>query len=222
MNIKKIADKVYKEADVSLQNYPIADLIDDINEEYLTRVEQATQIGSTEPISNAETISEEFTTVVGSNVFARTIKDTPIVRVDFKHTGASHFETVPEDQTRQINGWLIEDQRFFANEKQFFVEDAHAGTVRVTYAHGEITQFTVADYELASGNPSPDWLDQTFHPLLWLFPAMNAAAKYKPDRYEALKLRFDRLDTLFYNRYARNSATDLMIENGDEIEGNYR
>ena len=58
MNIKQIVDKITKEADINPREYTVADRIVDVNSEYLMLVEKARQIGSIEPISNAETFTE--------------------------------------------------------------------------------------------------------------------------------------------------------------------
>lgn len=206
MHIKSIADKIISESQVNARDYSVADRIDDINQIYLEKVEHAVQIGSTVPISAAENTSEEFTVVADSNVFTRTIKDVPIIRVDFRYAGGSQFTPVTQDQARLIAGVSIGEQTYFANEKQFFVEEGIAGTLRVTYARGGVTLFTVADYELASAWPSPDHLPTVFHPLLWLYPAFDACRNKEVKA--ALGARIERLDPLFYNHYSRNSAVD--------------
>jgi hypothetical protein len=223
MNIKTIVDKIVKEADINPREYTVADRIVDVNAEYLYRAEKANQIGSLIPPSSVTEADirddqEVFTVVSGSNIFLRTIPDAPIVRVDFKHSGSDRYDRVKKDQSRMVNGYCIGDQKYFANEKQIFVENGVAGELRVTYAHGSITPFTVADYEEDPEEdiPSPDWLPEVFHPLLWLKPAMVQAGYYKKDRYPVLKAEFDRLDVLFDNRYGRNSARDLRFETGDD------
>lgn len=210
-NIKQIVDKIIKESDVNPLDYPVSDRIDDVNEFYLEYIEQAVQIGSTVPISEAEDTSEDFTVVAGSNTFTRTIQDVPILRVDFQNNSVGSFEPVCEDPSRLIGGVNIGKTRYFANEKQIFVEEGYAGTLRVTYARGGLTLFTEADYNLGSGWPSPDYLPNTFQPLLWLRPALRMAELYKPKRVKSLRTRVERLETLFYNHYGRESAFDLDI-----------
>lgn len=215
MNIKQIIDKALKEADVQAQDWPVSNRLEDVNMEYLMRVEKTVQIGSKSPASKSEAVSENFTVVAGSNTFTRTIKDVPIVRVDFKHSGADRFEKVDEDNSRMINGYCLGDQTFFTNEKQVFVENGYAGTLRVTYARGSVVTFTQADYDNATP-PSPDWLPEVFHPLLWLAPAMTQAGYYKKDRYAVLQAQFERLDTLFDNHYGRDAIVDGEIRTDED------
>lgn len=217
MNIKQIVDKIIKEADIEAHNYSVADRLVDVNAEYLIRVEKAVQIGSKSPASKAEAVSENFTVVDGSNTFTRTIKDVPIVRVDYMPTGGSRFEKVNEDQSRMINGWCFGNQKFFSNEKQVFVENGLAGTLRVTYARGTVAPFTQADYDNATP-PSPDYLPEVFHPLLWLQPAMVQAEYYKKDRAASLRAQFERLSELFDNHYGREAVYDGQVVTDEQDE----
>lgn len=222
MHIKTLVDKIIKEGDIQAQDYSVADRVEDINAEYLLRIEKSVQIGSKIPISKAEATSETFAIVTGSNTLTRTIKDVPIVRLDFKPTGGSYYEPVPVDPGRRINMFCLADQRYFANEKQIFVENGVGGTLRVTYSRGLITLFTAADYALSSAWPSPDFLPEVFHPLLWLKPAMTQAGYYKKDRYPILKAEFERIETLFDNHYGRDSAHDSSFDtSGDDGCGLY-
>ena len=207
LDIKQICDKIIKEADLNPSEYSVADRVADVNEEYLFLIEKAGQIGSRTPISNAETTTETFTVVEGSNVFTRTIKDVPILRVDFQPNSTGRFETVEEDQSRMVDGWCFCDTKYFANDKQIFVEDGTDGTVRITYARGGVTLFTAADYA-AGTPPTPTWLAPVFHPLLWLKPAKTQASYYKKDRAVSLENQYDKLFELFENRYGRDSARD--------------
>jgi hypothetical protein len=222
MNIKEIADKIIKESDTTAANYQVADRIVDINSMYLRLVEKAVQIGSKVPISNAEATSETFTVASGSNTFTRTIKNVPIVRVDFKHENSEKFEAVHFDNSRLIAGINFGEMRFWANQKQVFVEEGYVGTLRVTYARGGITLFTTADYELGSGWPSPDWLDDVFHDLLWLKLAYRQAKMYKKDRAAGLKEELDELQLLFDNKFGRDAIHDSSIETEVDDVGNYR
>jgi len=222
MHIKEIVDKILKESDVQANTYSVADRIVDVNSFYLRNIEKTVQIGSKVPISAAEDNSEEFTVVAGSNTFARTIDDAPIQRVDFQHENSSAFTSVPFDQSRLIAGVNFGEMRFWANSKQIFIEEGYAGTLRVTYARGAITQFTVADYDLVSGWPSPDWLPEFAHDLLWLQPAHRASRKYKKDRSAYLKDELDEVMALFNNHFGRESALNSAFVNDDEVTGNYR
>lgn len=204
--------------------YPIANRIDDVNAKYLQLIEKATQIGSKEPISGLEVFSETFTVISGSNTFTRTIKDIPIVRVDFRHTNSTIFCRVTEDPGRKIGGFVCGcGMKFFADEKRIFVENGIAGTIRITYAHGDVTLFTEADYSLTPP-PSPTWLPEVFRPLLWLEPATIQAEYYKKDRAVSLRNQLTRLETLFDNRYGRNSVSNARFETSDrDCHGdNYR
>lgn len=214
MNIKEIVDKIIVESDVQASQYPIANRIDDVNAKYLEYIEKATQIGSKEPISGLEVFSETFTVVSGSNTFTRTIKDIPIVRVDFMHTGSSRYCRVTEDPGRKIGFICGCGMKFFADEKRIFVENGLGGTIRVTYAHGAITLFTLADYSL-DPPPSPTWLPITFQKLLWLEPATVTAEFYKKDRAVSLRNQLTRLETLFDNHYSRNAVQSLRFETSE-------
>lgn len=222
MHIKEIVDNIIKEADVQANSFSVADRIARVNARYLFYIEKAVQIGSKVPISDAETVSETFTVVAGSNTFTRTIADVPIRRVDFQHENSSYFDCIPYDQSRKISGVNFGEMRFWADEKRVFVEEGYAGTLRVTYDRGTVTLFTVADYELASGWPSPDWLPETFHDLLWLDPSYVASRKYNKGRSAYLKEERDELRELFFNHYGRESALNSAFETDDEIRGNYR
>lgn len=225
MNIKQIVDKIPKESDVQASQYPVADRIDDINSKYLQLIEKATQIGSKEPISGLEVFSETFTVIAGSNTFDRTIPDMPIVRVDFKHTGSTQYCRVSEDLGRKIGGFTCGcGMKFFADEKRIFVENGVAGIIRITYAHGEVSIFTLADYSLDPA-PSPTWLPSVFHPLLWLEPATVQAEYYKKDRAVSLRNQLTRLENLFIARYSRNSSAAPRLDANDTRDchgDNYR
>lgn len=221
MNIKEIAIKALKESGVQANDWSIADRIADANSIYLRLIEKSVQIGSKVPISSAEEVSEEFTVVAGSNTFTRTITDVPIVRVDFAYTGSTLFKKVPEDQSREISGWQTGQSRFFANEKQMFVEEGQGGTLRVTYARGGITLFTAAHYELETP-PSPDWLPEVYHDLLWLRPAYRQAKKFKKDSAAALVEEINELQTLFDNHYGRDAVQDSSFTTDEYERGNNR
>jgi hypothetical protein len=222
MNIKEIVDNIIKEADVQANSYSVADRIARVNARYLFYIEKAVQIGSKVPISNAEATSETFTVVAGSNTFTRTISDVPIKRVDFRYENSSYFDGIPYDQSRKISGVNFGEMRFWADEKRVFIEEGYAGTLRVTYDRGAVTLFTVEDYALESGWPSPDWLPETFHDLLWLDPAYVASRKYSKGRSAYLKDERDELRELFNNHYGRESAIDSAFETDTEVRGNYR
>lgn len=221
MNIKEIAIKALKESGVQANDWSIADRIADANSIYLRLIEKSVQIGSKVPISKAEATSETFTVVEGSNTFTRTIKDVPIVRVDFAYTGSTLYQKVDEDQSRAINGWHTGESRFFANEKQMFVEEGRPGTLRVTYARGGVTLFTAADYDLGTP-PSPDFLPETYHDLLWLRPAYRQAKKFKKDSAASLIEEINELQGLFDNHYGRDAVQDLMFSTEEEERGNNR
>ncbi len=221
MNIKEIADKALKESDVQANDWTVADRIEDVNSFYLRLLEKSVQIGSKVPISNSEDIDEEFTVVDGSQTFVRTIPDVPIVRVDFQPTGSTQFVKVKEDPTRFVSGWNHGEIRFWANEKQFFVEEGTGGTLRITYARGGVTLFVLADYSLGTP-PSPDFLPETFHDLLWLKPSYRQARMYKRDRATGLKEELEDLQLLFDNHYGRDAVQDLSFITEEQQRGNNR
>lgn len=220
MNIKEIVDKIPRESQVNANDYPVSSRLDDVGAFYLELIELGVQIGSTVPISSAETNSENFTVVAGSNTFVRTIKDVPIQRVDFSYDDVLFF-SICEDPRRLIGGMNYGEMRFFANEKQFFVEEGRAGTMRVTYARGGVTQvFTQANYDLGSAWPSPDFLPEVFHPLLWLKASIDKT-KISENRTR-LKERHDPLMQLFYNHYNRDAVQESQMVTEEDEQGNYR
>lgn len=221
MNIKQIVDKIPKEADINPNEYVVADRIDDINSRLLILVERANQIGSNQPMNDDEDISEDFTVVAGSNTFDRTIKNVPIQRVDWRPNNTSRWCRLEMDKTRAINTWAYCDIKFFANEKEIFIENGLAGELRVTYARGAVTLFTVADYS-ATPAPSPDILPIEFHDLLWLYPALRQARIYKKDRVAGLEAEVKELQELFDNHYGRNASTDskFRVEKNNCCGGN--
>lgn len=221
MNIKQIVDKIPKEADINPNEYVVADRIDDVNSRLLILVERANQTGSKEPVNDGEDISEDFTVVAGSNAFDRTIKNVPILRVDWRPNNTSRWCRLEMDKTRAINTWAYCDIKFFANEKQVFVENGRAGELRVTYSRGEVTLFTVADYNNVNP-PSPDILPIEFHDLLWLYPALRQARIYKKDRVAGLEADVNELQELFDNHYGRNASSESKFrsENSNCCGGN--
>lgn len=215
MNIKEIVDKALKESDVQAQDWIVADRLVDVNSEYRIRVEKSVQIGSKVPASSKEAVSETFSVVEGSNTFDRTITDVPVVRVDFMPTGSSRYERVTRDQSRMINGWCFGDIKGFFDEKRVFIENGVGGTLRVTYGRGALTTFDMDDYE-DEDPPSPDFLPEVFHPLLWLRPALRQARFYKTDRVKGLEEEVLRLETLFDNHYGRDAVLDSQIVTDEE------
>lgn len=213
MNIKEIVDKIAKEGSFNTSEYSLGDRITDINNSYLKHIELARQIGSSEPIRETEEVFEEtFNIALGNNIFARTIKDVAIQRVDFQPTGAILYKRLDEDDTRSIDDWYdFRCMRYFADEKYIYIQDAReTGTLRITYIGGEITLFTTSDYSL-SIPPSPSMLPLVFQPLLWLEPAMNKAMFYKKERFEGLKYQYDTLYALFYKHYRRNTPKKMKV-----------
>lgn len=223
MNIKEVVDRIIVEADVNPAEYTVEARLADVNSEYIILVEKAMQIGSIEPISNAEVLDEVFSIVEGSNTHLRTIKDVPIQRVDYRFDGDSRWCRLELDQTRAINTWCCKDKccdiRFFVNEKQIFIENGRPGEIRVTYVHGNVPLFTMGDYENINP-PELDWLPVVFHDLVWLRPALYQAQYYKTNRVNALETRIERLQTLFDNHYGRNAVKNSQISTDEPI--NYR
>lgn len=223
MNIKQIVDKIVVEADVNPSEYTVQNRIDDVNEYYLSMIEKARQIASKEPISDGEAVSETFNIIQGDQTLTRTIPDVSIFRVDFKPSGSSRYCRLDEDQGRSIASWCWCGMRFFADEKRVFIENGRAGTIRVTYAGGAITQFTAADYSDPTP-PSPSYIPEAFHPLLWLEPATVQAEYYKKDRVVSLRARRDKLRDLFDSHYKRNAVQNARFskETDGQHGDNYR
>lgn len=215
MDIRQIVDKIPKEADINPVEYTVEDRLDDVNQKYLELIEKAVQIASKEPISGAEVFSETFSVSQGSNTFTRTIVDVPLFRVDFMGEGASRYCRLEEDESRGINTWCCKKGccwlKFFADEKRIFVEEGRPGTLRVTYARGAVTTFTLSDYN-APTPPSPTWLPEVFRKLLWLDPATVQAEFYKKDRAVGMRNELTRLEVMFENHYRRNAQWNQKIE----------
>lgn len=224
MDIKQIVDKIVKEGDLNPNEYSVADRIVDVNEWYLYYIEKAMQIGSREPISASEAISETFTVVPGSNTFTRTKQDIPIMRVDFQFAGSSTWQKVTEDISRLIGGFECFEMKFFADEKRVWVENGQNGTLRVTYAHGGIVLFTTADYSMSTP-PEPEFLPIEFRKLLWLRPATIQAEYYKKDRAVSLRNQLTEVENLFINHYRRGSSINGKIVTDEDYNcggSNYR
>lgn len=224
-NIKEIVDLICIEGDLSPSQYPVSNRVTNVNSEYAKLIEEAVQIGSDEPIANAEARSETFTTVnpMELNTFTRTIKNVPVFRVDFQYPGGTRWEPMEQDALRPNNEFCFLDMKFYSDEKQFYVENARPGTFRVTYARGAVTFFTTADYSLPSP-PKPDWLPPVFHDLLWLIPAYDKAQDYKPERAASLKNKIDQLKIMFRNHYIRkaNSHAKVRATTNGHVRTNYR
>lgn len=217
-------DKIVVEADIQASQYPVENRIDDVNAKYLQLIEKATQLGSKEPQSALEAVSETFAVVDGTNTFTRTIKDNPIFRVDFQHENSTGYCRIKEDLSRRLGFICGCGMKFFADEKRIFIDKGIAGTVRVTYVHGNVVPFTVADYNSITP-PSPVWLPEAFQPLLWLEPAAVQAEYYKKDRAVSLRNQVTRLENLFNNRYFRNAEINLRFQTSESCCGegyNYR
>ena len=224
MDIKQIVDKIVKEGDLNPNEYSVADRIVDVNEWYLYYIEKAMQIGSREPISASEAVSETFTVVPGSNTFTRTKQDIPIMRVDFQFAGSSTWQKVTEDISRLIGGFECFEMKFFADEKRVWVENGQNGTLRVTYAHGGIVLFTTADYSMSTP-PEPEFLPIEFRKLLWLRPATIQAEYYKKDRAVSLRNQLTEVENLFINHYRRGSSINGKIVTDEDYNcggSNYR
>lgn len=224
-DIKQIVDKIVKEADLNPSEYTVEDRIADVNDTYLYYIEKAMQIGSKEPISASEAISENFTVVPGSNTFTRLKPDIPLVRVDFQFAGSSTWQPITEDPSRLIGGFECCKMKFFADEKRIFIENGQNGTVRITYAHGGIVLFTEADYAMSTP-PEPTWMPREFRKLLWLNPATVQAEYYKKDRAVSLRNQLNILEQQFINRYRRNASLNgkIVTDEDDNSCGgnNYR
>lgn len=224
LSIKEIADKIVVEADIQSNEYPIANRLTDINETALYYIELANQIGSKEPIANAEVVSETFNVVVGDNTFLRTIKDVFIFRVDFQPGSTGDFCRAKEDLMRNKDTsrcFCAFENEFYADEKQVYVQDARvAGTLRVTYVRGDFTLYDTNDYN-ATPEVYPTWFPDVFRSLLWLKPALRQAAFYKTNREGYLKEEYAQLHNLFVNHYKRNAKYRGKIHTPN-MYGNYR
>lgn len=213
-NIKYIVDTILGEADVNTEQYSIDKRIYDVNRRYLMLIEQISQIDSGVPISAKESFSEDFIIIssITTQTLNRTILDNDIIRVDFANTGSDYYEPIKENTSRLLGELDTGTINYIATDKQLFIENGRAGTVRVTYSHGDVTLFTRADYDLALGWPIPDFVPNTFRPLLWLYPALIQARKYKSDRVASLLEQYTELNDMFMAKYSRKSGTDQKVK----------
>lgn len=212
MDIKQIVDKIPKEADINTREYTVADRVADVNTEYLFLIEYARQIGSNIAPTDGGDADEVFTLVqADEQTFTRTITDTSIVKVEYRLDNTQKWRCIDHDPKACENCYAYREMRFAANEKKIIVKDGIVGELRVTYDRPAITLFVEADYSDVTP-PAPDWLPETFHPLLWLKPAMTKAGYYKKDRYSVLEAQYTNLFELFDNHYSRHSATDSEFE----------
>lgn len=214
MNIKEIVEKIWIEADIQKNEYPVENALQDINARILKLIGRARRIASREPISGGENFSEVFTVATGSNVFTRTIEDIPIFRVDFKPTGAEQYCRIYEDQTRGINTWCCLEGThcldYFADEKRIFIDNGREGEVRITYASGEFVKFELTDYN-ATPAKEVTWIPEEFQDLIWLYVAMRQAYFYKPERVAGLKEEIIDLQRAFDSHYGRNAQWDQQV-----------
>lgn len=225
LSVKEIVDKILIESDIQSNEYSVDARLLDVNQTFLDYIELANQIGSSEPISNAEVVSETFTTVDGFNEFIRTINDVAVFRVDFRVSTDSKWCRLTEDLTRRKDNYSCYcgcdcNIMFYADEKRIFIENGRAGSIRVTYVRGNIQLITRANYD--SVTPVyPTWIPSVFRDILWLEPALHQAKLYKPSRVEALESKLARKIQLFRNHYIRNAKYTGRLVSDDSI-GNYR
>lgn len=219
MNIKQIVDKIVKEADLNPDEYTVDDRIADINTKYLYLVEWGMQIGSTETITNEEDREEIFTLVDGLNTISRTIQDVPLYSIEYTPEIAPSATTnwIPLDK-QTFSSWFGCEINVYFDEKRIIIEKGRIGSLRVRYARGYVDLFQVSDYS-ESVPPSPLWLPEVYHPLLWLEPATIQAEYYKKDRAVSLRNQLTRLEQLFYNHYGRNATQVSAVKTH---RGNYR
>lgn len=220
MNIKTIVDKICRESDIPVKNYPVADRLEDVNQEYLKLIRKAARIGSRFPISDGSNHYEDFTLVDGDNTFTRTIPNRNIIRVQYRKLATDKWECLDRDTNRCANCYSSLVMRFTANNKKVFVDDANAGFLRVTVEYPGVTLFTQADYDTTPTPPSPDWLDETYHDLLWLKPAIRQCAIYEKKRKSDFESEYKELLEDFLNDYRSLQVFDSELDT-DEPE-NYR
>lgn len=212
MNIKTIVDKIVKEGDINPNEYTVADRVEDVNTKYLQLIEWAMQIGSTETIANKETKVESFTLVDGLNTLVRTIPDNPFYAIEYTRDTVVTINSLWEPLTQEtFYTWCGDDFNVSFDEKRIIIEKAKVGTLKVTYARGIVVPFTAADYSNLTP-PSPTWLPETFHPLLWLEPTTIQAEYYKKDRAQSLRDQLTKLEQLFYNHYNRNATQTSEVK----------
>ena len=225
MNIKQIVDKIAVEGGFNTSEYSLNNRIDDVNASYFKHIEIARQIGSTQPITDAGEVKvvDNIALTAGNTTYTRTIPDVAIRRVDFKPTGSSRYHRLDIDYSVSVDTYDNWCRRYFADEKYIYIEDLKQdGEMRVTYEGGTVAGFTLANYN-AGTPPSPTFLPEVFHPLLWLEPAMNKTALYNNNRHASLKNQYESLYVLFYKHYKRLASknfkvvTKTMYESGTNL-----
>ena len=212
MNIKEIVDKITRVSDVNPNEYKVLHRLEDVNAEYLKLIKVAGIIGAKFPVSNGtDNNYEDFTLVAGDNTFTRTIADRNIQKVKYRVDSNAEWECLDHDEERCKGCYASVNVKFTANQKQIFVEDAKAGDLRVVYDYSGVTLFTQADYDTTPTPPSPDWLDATFHPLLWLRPTILQLDKHDKKR-QTYQDMYDELYELFEMEFDRQSVFDSEIQ----------
>ena len=218
MNILEISNKASQEAYIPANEWPASSRIEDINEEHRLLKEEAGMIGSEFGIADSSPKYEDFTLVVGDNTFTRTIPNIGIRFVQYRESATANWRWLDIDPRPGHNSYYYLDMRFIADEKEITVKDARAGEIRVTYERSATTDFTEADLALGTP-PSPDWLPEEFHPLLWLGPVLNQ--KIDEDTRKRLTPRYERVKGLFdlhYERFATQTG-EIEVDGGP---ANYR
>lgn len=221
MNIKDIVDKIIKEGDINPTHYTPTDRLVDVNSARRFLREKATQLGARFPaLATGEALTQTETTVQGDNTFTRDVPYANIVSVEFSHDGTYYDDLVPRHiLTKKNVASRIGDVEFKADEKNITIKDALAGTIRITYEHGNLTDFDIDDYN-AGTPPTPDDIPTFAHDLLWMRPLLMQTAFYKSERYAIIKERYDELFDMFLNHYDRVSENDLGTFN--VVQDNHR
>lgn len=216
-NIKEITTKIIKKGYLNPKNYPLQDRVDDVNQALLELVEIATQRNSNQMLSGNESFTDIFTlpSSGGDFTFDRTIEYIPIVKIEW-----TSVSSPSESDWREVNigggKYCTAGMSIVSNEQKIFVFGALQGQIRVTYTHGIVNMFTVADVNLPTP-PSPDIIPYQFRELLVLKPLLPKLAHYKPERYNEAKQRYEELLALFEVHYMREAEEEF-----DVVNTNYR
>lgn len=215
MNIKRITDRIYKEADVNRREYVMEDVIDDVNQEYLFLIEKARQIGPSVPMGDGAAVTQTMTNVTkGETQFSRNIANVGIVKVEYRYVNNEEWQCMDKDDLCATCR-KCEVATFRAYERDIYItSNVDSIDVRITYDRPLIQKFTVADVSLTTP-PEPLFLPEEFHPLLWMKPALTQTGYFKTERYPVLQARYEELFEQFSQHYRRGAQYEAYVETNE-------
>lgn len=223
MKYKEIIDKMLTEVQVIAREYPTATRIADMLEcEKILKEKAATDADEYKLKQASEVTSEIFTIVDGDQELTRTIKNSLITKVCYRADNEAEWVCI----TKQIecDQWGVcrcaWDFTFEADSLKVRIENAKAGELKVEYDKGNFTDYTLVNYNDVANTNAPDWLDSTFHPLLYLYATYKYAGYFKPERRKDMKDRYDDLYDKYEVYCMRRKKMNRKLNN--VIPDNYR